>query len=150
MVGIISENAGILILPESETGNDVFLDLIRQEKCDPVESQYLYSSAQDWKKIEGKDTKDLLEKAAQAYWIARTVSLFRIAIAGLEESLEKRVLEEVEDNLTSRNLHKDVLGQLLIAPLKDPKLPYMLASSAIKYGCATVEALLDDLMDLQP
>lgn len=149
MIGIFSSSAGVLYLPKPGTDEYSVLDLVGGEEQDPVEAQYLYSAAQDWEEIEGTNANALLETAACEYWLERTVSLLRLAIDGLEESLETEVLENVEELLSSRVSSEQVLDRLLVAPLADPSPSVALAKSALSHGFSAVAAILDELVDLQ-
>ncbi len=150
MIGLSSNSAGVLLLPKHGTREYVAFDIVGGEEQDPVEVQYLYSTAQDWEEIGGSDEKDILEAATQEYWLARNVSLLREAICGLEKSLEKRVLEHVEEILGSRVSSERVLGRLLVAPLADQYSPVGVAQSALSYGCSAVASILNEMADLQP
>jgi len=150
MIGISSSSAGVLLLPKSGTGEYAVLDVVGGEEQDSIEAKYLYSTAQDWEEIEGTDADALLEIATREYWLARTVSLLRLAIGGLENPLEKRVLEHVEEILCSRVSSERVLDRLLIAPLADPRSPLMLAKSALSYGFSAVASIIEELVDMQP
>lgn len=150
MIGIFSGCSGVLLLAEpGRSKYDVF-DIVKGRQQDPVEAQYLYSAAQDWKEIEGPDAEAILETAAREYWLARAVSLLRLTIGGLEEPLEKRVLEHVEESLGSRVSSEKALDRLLIAPLADGCSPLAPAESALSYGFSAVASILDELADLQP
>ena len=150
MIGISSRSAGVLLLPKPGTYEYAVLDVIGGGEQDPVEAQYLYSAVQDWEEVAGTDTDDLLKTATSEYWLARTVSLLRLAIGGLERPLEKRVLEHVEDILGSRVPPEKALDRLLVAPLKDPSSPSALANAALSYGFSVVASILDELKELQP
>lgn len=150
MIGKSSSSAGVLLLPKPGTGEYIVLDVVGGKEQDPVEAQYLYSAARDWEEIEGTDTSALLEIATREYWLERTVSLLRLTIAGLESSLEKRVLEHVEEILGSRVPSEKVLDRLLVAPLADQSSSIALAHSALSYGFAAAASILDELVDLQP
>ncbi|HKZ39593.1 MAG TPA: hypothetical protein VJ044_01450, partial [Candidatus Hodarchaeales archaeon] len=150
MIGISSSSAGVLLLPKPGTREYTVLDVVGGEKQYPVEAQYLYSSAQDWEEIEGTDANALLEIATREYWLERTVSLLRMAIGGLESSLEKRVLEHVEEILGSRVSSEKVLDSLLIAPLADQCSSVALTRSALSNGFSAVASILDELVELQP
>ncbi len=150
MTGVSSNSAGILLLPKPGTAEYVVLDIVGGEQQNPVEVEHLYSAAQDWEKITGSDTKAILEIATREYWLARSVSLLREALRGLENSLEKEVLEHVEEILGSRVPSERVLDRLLVAPLADQSLPVGLAQSALSYGCSAVASILNEVADLQP
>jgi tetratricopeptide (TPR) repeat protein len=150
MIGISSSSAGVLLLPKPGTGEYTVLDVVGGTEQYPVEAQYLYSAAQDWEEIEGSDAKALLEIAIREYWLERAVSLLRLAIRGLESSLERRVFEEVEEILGSRVSSEKVLDRLLVAPLADPRSPLTPAKSALSYGFSAVASILDELAELQP
>ena len=150
MIGISSNSTGVLFLPKPGTAEYAVLEVIGGEEQDSVEAKYLYSAAQDWKEIEGSDAKALLEIATRDYWLARSVSLIRDVIGGLESSLEKRVLEHVEELFGSRVSSERALNHLLVAPLIDPRSPLEPAKSALSYGFSLVASVLDELADLQP
>ena len=150
MIGISSNSAGVLLLPKLKTSEYVVLDVIGGKEQDPVEAQYLYSAAQDWEEIEGSDVDDLLKIATNEYWLARTVSLLRLAIGGLEKSLEKEVLNHIEELLISRVSSEKALDRLLVAPLADPHSPLASAESALSYSFSAVASILDELIELQP
>ena len=150
MIAIVSRSAGVILFPKHESSDYTVFDVVGGVEKDLVEAQYLYSAAQDWEEIEGSDATALLEIATREYWLARTVSHLRLAIGGLEKSLEKRVLEAIEENLSSRVSSQEVLNHLLIAPLADDTLPDGLARSALSLGFAGTASILDDLKDLQP
>jgi len=150
MIGISSSIAGVLLVPKPGTGEYTVLDVVGGREQDPGEAQYLYSAAQDWEEIEGTDGDALLETATREYWLKRNVSLLRLAIGGLEGSLEKRVFEEVEEILGSRVASEKVIDRLLIAPLADPRSPLTPAKSALSYGFSAVASILDELAELQP
>ncbi len=150
MIGISSSSAGVLLLPKPGTSEYTVLDVVGGRKQDPVEAQYLYSAAQDWEEIEGTDAKVLLKTATREYWLKRTVSLLRLAIGGLESSLEKRVFEEVEEILGPRVSSEKIIDRLLVAPLADPRSPLTSAKSALSYGFSAVASILDELAELQP
>ena len=150
MIGISSNSAGVLLLPKPGTGEYTVLDVVRGEKQYPVEVQYLYSAAQDWEEIKGTDANALLEIATREYWLERTVSFIRMAIGGLESSLEKRVLEHVEEILGSRVSSEKALDRLLVAPLSDQYSSVTIAQSALNYGFLAVASILDELAELQP
>lgn len=150
MIGLSSSSAGILFLPKPVTGTYAFLDVVEGKEKEPVVAQYLYSAAQDWKEIEGSDESDLLKTATCEYWLSRTVSLLRMAIGGLEKTLEKRTLENVEELLGSRVSSEKALDHLLIAPLAYPCSAIALAKSALSYNFSAVASVLDELADLQP
>ena len=150
MIGTFSSNAGILYLPKSGTREYAVFDLVRGEEQDPIEAQYLYSTAQDWEEIEGSNAEALLEKTTCEYWLKRTVSLLRLLISGLDKPLEKEVLEHVEELLGSRVSSEKVLDRLLIAPLAVPNSSVALAKSALSDGSLSVAAILDELAELQP
>lgn len=150
MIGISSNSTGVLFLPKPGTAEYAVLEVIGGEEQDSVEAKYLYSAAQDWKEIEGSDAKALLEIATRDYWLARSVSLIRDVIGGLESSLEKRVLEHVEELFGSRVSSERALNHLLVAPLIDPHSPLEPAKSALSYGFSLVASVLDELADLQP
>jgi len=150
MIGISSSSAGVLLLPKTGTREYTVLDVVRGKEQDPIEAQYLYSAAQDWEEIEGTDADALLETATREYWLKRTVSFLRLAIGGLESSLEKRVFEEVEEILGPRVSSEKVIDRLLVAPLADPRSPLMPAQSALSYGFSAIASILDELAELQP
>ncbi len=150
MIGISSRSAGILLLPKSGTSEYTFLDVVEGKEKDPVEAQYLYSAAQDWEKLEGSDKKKLLEIASHEYWLARAVSLLREVIVGLEISIEKRVLEHVEELLSTRVSSEETLNHLLIAPLVNSNSLETPVGSALNLGCTAVGSILDELKELQP
>ena len=150
MIGISSSSAGVLLLPKTGIDEFAVFDLLEGVKKEPLEAQYLYSASQDWEEIEGINTDNLLEKATSEFWLARTVSYLRLAIGGLEESLEKRVLEQVEETLASRVSPEKALNRLLIAPLCDPNSTITLAHSALSKGFSAVASILDELAELQP
>ena len=149
MIGISSRSAGVLLLPKTVTGEYTVLDVVGGEEQDPFESKYLYSAVQDWEEIGGPDTDSLLKTASREYWLAQTVSLLRLAIVGLEESLEKEVLEHVEELLSSRVSSETVLDRLLVAPLAVPSSCVALAKSALSGGFSAVADILNELADLQ-
>jgi tetratricopeptide (TPR) repeat protein len=150
MIGLTSSSAGVLLLQRPGADEYSVLDVVGGEEQDPIEAQYLYSAAQDWKEIEGTDANTLLETATREYWLARSVSLLRLAIAGLDVALEKDTLEHIEEILGSHVSPVKVLDRLLVAPLRDPNSILALAKSALRYGFATVASILDKLVDLQP
>jgi len=150
VIGISSNSAGVLLLPKPGTAEHAVLEVIGGEEQDSVEAKYLYSAAQDWKEIEGSDAKALLEIATREYWLERSVSLLRDVIGGLESSLEKRVLEHVEELFGSRVSSERALNHLLVAPLIDSRSPLEPAKSALSYGFSVVASILDELTDLQP
>ena len=150
MIGIASSSAGVLLLPKPGTGEYTVLDVVGGKEQDPVEVQYLYSVAQDWEEIEGTNTSALLEIATREYWLERTVSLLRLTMGGLESSLEKRVLEHVEELLGPRVSPERVLDRLLVAPLADKRSSVTLAHSALSCGFSAVASILEELVDLQP
>ncbi len=150
MIGISSRSAGVLLLPKSGTDEYSVLDVVGGEEQDPVEAKYLYSAVQDWEEIGGPDADSLLKTASREYWLAQTVSLLRLAIGGLEESLEKEVLEHVEELLGSRVSSETVLDRLLVAPLAVPGSCVALAKSALSDGFSAVASILDELAELQP
>jgi len=150
MIGIASRSAGVILLPKPGTSEYTILDVVEGVEKDPVEAQYLYSVARDWKEIEGADSDALLKTATCEYWLARTVSLLRLVIGGLEEPLEKRVLEHIEEALGSRVSSEKVLDHLLVAPLAHPQSPVAPAKHALSYGLSAVASILDELVDLQP
>ncbi len=150
MIGISSRSAGVLLLPKPGTDEYSVLDVVGGEEQDPFEAKYLYSAVQDWEEIVGPDADSLLKTASREYWLAQTVSLLRLAIVGLEESLEKEVLEHVEEILGSRVSSETVLDLLLVAPLSDPLSPLAPAESALSYGFSAVADILDELAELQP
>lgn len=149
MIGLLSNSAGILSLRTPVTGEYAFLDLVEGKEKESVVAEYLYSAAQDWKEIQGLDANDLLKTATGEYWLSRTVSLLRIGIGGIERTLEKRVLENVEELLGSRVSSEKVLDHLLVAPLKDPSSPIALSKSALSYNFSAVASVLEELADLQ-
>ncbi|MCX7015755.1 MAG: tetratricopeptide repeat protein, partial [Candidatus Sumerlaeota bacterium] len=150
MIAISSRSAGVLVLPNPDTGEYAVLDLIEGEQHDPIDAQYIYSAAQDWEEIENSDAKTLIEAASREYWLARTVSLLLSAIRGLEENLEKRVLEHVEELLGSRVSSETALDRLLVAPLVDPRSPLPAAKSALSCNFSAVASILENLAELQP
>ena len=150
MIGIFSSSAGVLYLPKSGTDEYSVLDLVGGEEQDPMEAQDLYSAAQDWEQIEGTDANALLKTATCEYWLERSVSLLRLAIDGLEESLEREVLQHVEDLLRSRVSSEQALDRLLVAPLALPSSCVALAKSALSDGFSAVASILDELAQLQP
>jgi len=149
MTGISSRSAGVILVPKPETSDYAVFDVVESVEKDPVEAQYLYSAAQDWEEIEGNDATALIERATREYWIARTVSHLRMAIRGLEESLEVRVFESTEEILGSRLTSEDVLNRLLVAPLADTSASVALARSALTHGFSVVASVLDELVELQ-
>lgn len=150
MIGISSRSTGVLLLPKPGTDEYSVLDVVGGEEQDPVEAKYLYSAVQDWEEIGGPDADSLLKTASREYWLAQAVSLLRLAIGGLEESLEKEVLEHVEELLSSRVSSEKVLDRLLVAPLADPGSSVALAKSALSHGFSVVGSILDELAELQP
>ncbi len=150
MIGISSRSAGVLLLPKTGTDKYSVLDVVGGEEQDPVEAKYLYSAVRDWEEIGGPDADSLLKIASREYWLAQTVSLLRLAIGGLEESLEKEVLEHVEELLGTRVSSEETLDRLLVAPLHEHCLPNKLAKSALSKGFSVVASVLDELADLQP
>ena len=150
MIGISSNNAGVLLLPKAGIKEYSIIDVVEGVEQDPIEFQYLYSAAKDWKEIEGSDASALLEIATQEYWLERTVSHLRFAISRLENSLEKRVLENIEENLSIRVSSEKVLDRLLIAPLTEQYSSLKIANSALSYGFLSVAAIFEELGELQP
>ncbi len=150
MNAIASRSAGVILFPKPELRDYTVYDLVDGAEKDPVEAQHLYSFADDWEEITGENYDALLKQATHAYWLARTVSHLRLAIGGLEKSLEKRVLEDIEENVSSHVSSEEVLNHLLIAPLADDTLPDGLARSALSLGFASTASILDDLKDIQP
>lgn len=150
MIGISSSSAGVLLLPKLEIDEYAVFDVAGGQEKNPIEAQYLYSAAQDWREIEGSDASDLLEQATYDYWLDRTVSLLRLVIAGLESSLERRVLEHVEELIGLRVSSEQVLSRLLVAPLANEYASVAPAQSALRYGFAAVAHILNELAGLQP
>jgi tetratricopeptide (TPR) repeat protein len=150
MTGISSRSAGVVLVPKPGTKEYAVFDIVEGVQKEPFEAQFLYSAAQDWEEIEGNDATALLETATREYWLARTVSHLRMAIGGLEASLEVRVFESTEEILGSRVTSEDVLNRLLVAPLADPLSPVALAKSALSHGFSVVASVLDELVELQP
>ncbi len=153
MIGISSSSAGVIFIPGKGTPDAreySIHDLVEGVVMEQAEAHLRYSVVQDWEEIEGRDAATLLESATREYWLTRTVSHLRLAIRGLEKSLEMRVLEDITENLGARFSPDDVLNRLLVAPLANPQSPHALAKSALAQGFAAVASILDDLMDLQP
>jgi len=150
MIGIFSSSAGILYLPKHGTSEYSVLDVVRGEEQDLISAQYLYTAAQDWVEVEGNNADTLLEITKYEYKLKRTVSLLQLAISGLEKTLEKGVLQNVEEILASGLSSNKVLDQLLVAPLTEPSSTVILAKSALSHGLSTVAAILDELVELQP
>lgn len=150
MTGVSSNSAGVLLLPKPDGGGYLLLDIVEGKQKDPVETSYLYSSAQDWEEITGPDAKTILESATREYWLSRSVSLLRGAIRGFDSSLEKEILQHVEEILASHASSEAVLDRLLVAPLADECSPVGLAKSGLSCGCTVVASILDELTDLQP
>lgn len=150
MIGLSSRNAGVLLIPKSGTDGYSIIDVVAGKEKDHIEAQYLYSVAQDWQEIKGTDTGALLKAATYEYWLTRAVSLLREVLGGLEKSLEKRVLEHIEEILSSRASSEKALDRLLVAPLRDSDSPLKPAKSALSYGFLAVASILDELTDLQP
>ncbi len=150
MIGISSRSAGVLILPKPGTDEYAVLDVVEGKEQDPVEANYLYSSLQDWEELQGADKESLLETVSQEFWLARTVSLFREVIGGLESSLKGRVLEYIEELLGSRVSSEETLNRLLIAPLVNLQSLESLAKSALSQGFSAVGSIIDELKELQP
>jgi len=150
MIGIFSSSAGVLYLPKPGTSEYFILDVPEGEERNPIEAEYLYSAVQDWKEFEGNDADSLVEITTGEYWLKRTVSLLRGTIGGLEKTLEKEVLEHVEELLGSRVSSERVLDHLLVAPLSAPSSAVALAKSALTDGFAAAAAVLDALAELQP
>jgi tetratricopeptide (TPR) repeat protein len=124
--------------------------VVRGEEQDLINTQYLYTAAQDWIEIEGDNAETLLKITTYEYKLKRTVSLLQLAISGLEKTLENDVLQHVEEILVSGLSSNKVLDQLLVAPLAEPSSTSTLAKSALSNGLSTVAAILDELMELQP
>jgi len=150
MIGIFSSSAGILYLPKHGTSEYTVLDLVSGEEQDLVSTQYLYTATQDWIEIEGNNADTLLEITRYEYKLKRTVSLLRLAISGLEKTLENDVLQHVEEILISGLSSNKVLDQLLVAPLAEPSSTVTLGKSSLSHGLSTVAAILDELVELQP
>ena len=150
MIGVSSSSAGVLCLPKPGTDAYIVLDVVEGTEQNPITIHHLYSSVQDWTEIEGADQKSLLEIATREYWVERATSLLRLAINGLGSSLERRILEHVEEILSTRVSSMDVLNRLLIAPISSRYCTRDLTESALSNGCATVASILDELFDLQP
>lgn len=150
MIGLSSSSAGVLCLPKPGTDAYIVLDVVDGTEQDPAAVQYLYSSVQDWIEIDSPDAKSLLEIATREYWLERAVSLLRLAISGLGSSLEGRILEHVEEILSTRVTSMDVLNRLLIAPISNKHSSIDLTKSALSKGYSAVAAILDELSDLQP
>lgn len=150
MIAISSRSSGVILFPKPKSSDYTVIDVVERVEKDPAEAQYLYTNTRDWEEIEGDDITDLLEIASQKYWLTRTVSHIRLAIGGLEKSLEKRVLEDIEENLSSRVSPEEVLNHLLIAPLADPQSPVALTKAALSHGFSVVASILDGLIDIQP
>lgn len=150
MTGISSRSAGVLLVPEQGTAEYAVFDVVTGERQDPVEAQYLYSAVRDWEDVEGADADALLRATSHEYWLARTVSLLRLVIGGLEEPLERRVLEHIEETLGARVPCEETLNRLLVAPLVNPHSPLAPGKSALSYGFSAVASILDELVDLQP
>jgi tetratricopeptide (TPR) repeat protein len=150
MIGISSNSAGVLLLPDQEIGKYSPVDLIDGNSLDADETLYLYAAVQDWEEIEGDDSASIWGTASHNYWLARAVSLIRLAIEGLEKSIEERVLEEVEDILSTHVSSEKVLDHLLIAPLKKPDSPQGLVSVALSHGFSAVASILNELVNQQP
>jgi len=150
MNGVFSRSAGVLVLPGPGTHDCTVIDLVGGEKQDPLEAQYLYSAVQDWEDIDGSDMESLVTAGSHEYWVARSVSLLRLAIGGLERSLERRVLAHVEEILGSRVSSGEVINRLLVAPLADPDSPRAPCRTALTYGLAAVASVLDETADIQP
>lgn len=151
MIGMLSTSAGALILPEPKNNDNIFLNLIDGKKIDPIKALYLYSAAQDWREIEGLNTKTLLENASEEYWIVRSVSLVRMLLSGLEKSLANRVFQEVEDILDAHLFEiEKILSRLLIAPLNETHALNSSVKQALSNGFSGTASLLDELSELQP
>lgn len=150
MIAITSKSAGVLLLPKPGTSEYTVLDLVGGEEQDPVEAQYLYSAVQDWEEIEYTDTNTLLRIATDEYWLDRTVSLLCLAIGGLDEPLEREILEHVEELLSSRVSSEKALNRLLVAPLLDCGSLQKLIKTALYKGFSAIASLLEEMNDLQP
>ena len=150
MTGLLSRDAGALIVPVNMQGSYTCFDLPSGAEIDPLAFQLAYSSAQDWDELECVDVDSLLATATSEYWLSRSVSLLRVALRGIDKSMEKRVFEDVEEQLGFRFSAEDLLDRLLVAPLKNREKPIQLANSALSSGFSGVASVLNELSDLQP
>ncbi len=150
MIAITSKSAGIILFSDSDSTAHKAIGLVDGLEKGPSEASHVYSLVDDWEEIKGDDEEVLLREATSSYWQFLTISLFQFAISGMEESLEARVLEEIEDILSKRVSSKDTLNHLLIAPLRDASSLETLAKSALSRGLSATASILDELHDLQP
>lgn len=150
MIGTSSASAGVLLLQKSGVECFAVFDLIKGEEKNPNQAHYLYSMSQDWQEIEASDEKVLIEKALKEYWIDRSVSLFYFIITGLDDALENKVLEHLEEIVGSHDVIGEVLNRLLIAPLADQSMALTSAKSALNKGFYAVASILNELVELQP
>lgn len=147
---LFSKSAGALIVPKQGSNESSLIHVIDGEVQDTIEAQHAYSAVCDWNEIEGDDVEALTENAISEYWVEQIASILRLAIAGLEKSLELRVLEQVEESLIADVSGEKLLNQLLIAPLLNEDSSINLAKSALSKGLVSTAGIIDELVGLQP
>jgi len=151
MIGMTSSSAGTIIFPEPGTKANIVYDLVEGQKKNSSSAQYIYSAAQDWREVEAENTNILIEKATEEYFVGRVVSLLRMVLSDLDESLAVRVCQEVEEIFETRPFTtQNALSRLLIAPLNNTASTVLLAKLALSNGFTVTALLLDQLMELQP
>lgn len=149
MMGIASKSTGFFIYYNAEEPEVVF-DVINDIQYKPSEFYHQGSIIQDWEPVERKDISIVLENIQNEYWINRAASYVRISIEGIESSVEREILEYIEELISVRDVKNKLVDRLLIAPLKTPEILQDLAKKSLSYGCAVTASIFDELFEYQP
>lgn len=149
MIGIASKSTGFFISYNAEEP-EVVIDVINNAQYKPSEFYHQGSIIQDWEPVEGKDDAIILQNIKTEYWLNRAASYFRIAIEGIEDSVEKEILEYIEELISTRDISNKVIDRLLIAPFKNPEILQDLSKKSLSYGFAVTASIFDELLEYQP
>ena len=103
----------------------------------------------DWITVDNLNDEILIHQLQQQHLLNRCVSYSCALIEVLESELEKELIEQVEESITTVDAN-DVLRQLLLAPLLNPNQARTVASVALQNGFAATAHLFERLADFQP
>lgn len=104
----------------------------------------------DWELIEAASNDDLLRNARIRHLQTRAVSNIEFCLLGASPTLQRSLLEEVEELLKSLGSIDRLAALLLRAPLRDTHGMATLTSNCLSESFGSTASLLDQVVEMQP
>ncbi len=145
-----SISSGLILLPGKPGSEPAIFSVGGPIPDSPADNPSLLSLVSDWQETNAETLDsarvDVRTKYLR-YWAAQ---LLGDLIIGLPAALECDTIKYLDDLLDTRVVPKEVIGELLQAPLARPESGRRLVAVADDLGCTAVALVLETTVELQP